>query len=161
MTAQTGTRRGLAAGSSLFLATLLLALAACRPAAEVTNGKRVEAKWEERQLLIVGDERSGTARIFHTRAAPALIGELRAPGRNAVRDIRIDAARGRIWVLGDAAVYLHDARSGSVIRRIPAAAQRLELDHGGAPRLLADDGSLLARVDPSTFSVERQRLAGG
>lgn len=168
MTAQTGTRRGLAAGSSLFLAAfmLTLALAACRPAADVVhgNGKRIEAKWEARQLLIVGDDRTGIARIFHTRAAPSLIGELRAPGRKAVRDIRIDEARGRIWVLGEAAVYLHDARSWTLIRSIAApvaAVERLELDGAGAPQLLAEDGSVVARINPAAgFGVERLRLAG-
>lgn len=164
MNTQTGTRRGFAAsGSALLLATTLLTLNACRPEGAAVVGKRVEAKWEARQLLAVGDERTGIVRIFHLRTAPALIGELRAPGRAAVRDIRFDETRGRIWVLGDAAVYLHDARTWSLIRRIPApaaAAQRLDLEPSGAPRLLAEDGTVLARIEPVGFSVERLRLAG-
>ncbi|MBI2307057.1 MAG: hypothetical protein HYU78_07100 [Rhodocyclales bacterium] len=165
MNTPTGTRRGLAAtGSALLLATTLLTLNACRPEGAAAIGKRIEAKWEARQLLVVGDGQTGIVRIFHTRAAPVLIGELRAPGRASVRDIRIDEAHGRIWVLGETAVYLHDARSGSLIRRIPASAaaatQRLELETSGALRLLAEDGTVLARVEPTGFSVEPLRLAG-
>lgn len=165
MTALTGTRRGFAAtGSSLFLATLLLALAACRPAGDAAIGKRVEVEWKERQLLFVGDARSGNARIFHMRAAPLLIGEMRAPDRTAVRDLRIDRERQRVWILGEAAVYVHDARSWSLVRRIAApaaAAERLDLDADGAPLLLGGDGRTLARIEPARFAVETFRLAGG
>lgn len=163
MNARTGSRRGLsAAGSTFFLATLLFVLAACQPAGNAVIGKRVEIKWEERQLLIVGDPGSGVARVFHMRAAPLLIGEMRAPGRTAVRDLQIDKARARIWVLGSDALYAHDARTWSPVRRIPvptAAATRLTLDGGGAALLIAADGSTLARVEPAHFTVEAYRLA--
>lgn len=163
MNARTGTRRGLAAtGSTLFLATLLLAVAACRPAANEIIGKRVEIKWEERQLLFVGDPRTGIARVFHMRAAPLLVGEMRAPGRTAVHDIRIDKARERVWVLGSDALYAHDARTWSVLRRVQAPvadSARLELDSGGAPLLIGNDGLAIARVEPTHFTVEAFRLA--
>lgn len=163
MTAPTATRRGSAAGLTLALATLLFAVAACRPVGEIATGKHIEVQWEERQLLLVGDARTGSARVFHMRAAPLLIGEMRAPGRTAVRDIRIDAARQRVWILGEAAVYVHDARTWSLIRRIPApaaAAERLELAADGAPLLIGDDGRRLARIEPMHFTVETVRLAG-
>ncbi len=164
MIARTGTRHGFAAtGPALILATFALALAACNPAADTLAGKRVEIKWEERQLLIVGDDRTGIARVFHTRSAPLLVGEMRAPQRAAVRDMRIDPARQRVWILGDGALYLHDARSWSLIRRValPATGDlRLELDDAGAPLLLGSEGRTIARVEPVHFTIEAFRLAG-
>lgn len=163
MTARTGSRRGLAAtGSTLFLATLLLAIAACRPATNEIIGKRVEIKWEERQLLIIAGPNTGIARVFHMRAAPLLVGEMRAPGRSAVHDIRIDKARERVWVLGGDALYAHDARTWSVLRRVEAPvadSARLELDAAGAPLLIGSDGRAIARVEPAHFTVEAFRLA--
>lgn len=145
------------------VAAATLFLAACQPGENAGAGKRVEARWVDRQLLFVGDARLGTVRVYHLRAAPLLVGEMRAAGRDAIRDILVDATAGRVWVLGDGAVYLHDARSFALVRRIPAVgagAMRLALGDDGAPLLVAGDGALLARIDPASLSVERQLVAG-
>ena len=145
-------------------AALMLALNACQPADRAAVEKRVEAKWEDRQLLFVGDAGRGQVKVFHLRAAPQYVGELRAPGRMAVQDIRVDPTGGRIWVLGDAAVYVHDARSFSLIRRIPLPSSevaRLELDEAGSPLLISSAGSIVGRVEPLTLSAQPRRLAGG
>jgi len=163
MTTLTGTRRGFAAfGSAFLLAALLTSMTACRPAGNAVAGKHAEAKWAERQLLVIGDRRTGIARVFHTRAAPLLIGELRAPGRREVRDLRIDPQRNRIWVLGETGVDLHDATTWSLIRRVSApvaGTETLRLDGTGAPLLLGEDGRALARIDPQHLTIERLRLA--
>lgn len=148
--------------SALFGATLMLSLVACQPADRAVATKRVEAKWVDRQLLFVGDNRIGTVRIFHLRSAPQLVAELRAPGRTEVRDIALDPASHRIWVLGDGAVYLHDARRFSLIRRIPAVGsgtERLALDASGRPLLIAANGAQVASIDPATLTLQRQQLA--
>ena len=158
MTAATGTSL---LQSALMGAVLAISLAACQPAERAAATKRVEAKWADRQMLFVGDNRVGAVRVFHMRAAPALIGELRAPGREAVRDIAIDPAANRIWVLGDGAVYLHDAQRFSLVRRIPgvgSGAERLALGAAGAPLLIAADGTQTATIDPLTLSLQRQQL---
>lgn len=150
-------------GSAIAAAALMLALSACQPADRAAVHKRVEAKWVDRQLLFVGDSRLGSVRVYHLRAAPQQIAELRAPGRNEVRDIALDPAGNRIWVLGDGAVYLHDARSFSLVKRIPAVGSgtvRLALDAEGAPLLIAENGIQLARIDPLSLTVQRQQLAG-
>lgn len=164
MTAATGSNRLLSVLCSITLgAALTFFLAACEPADRAAMPKRVEAKWVDRQLLLVGDTRLGSVRVYHLRAAPQLVAELRAPGRNEVRDISIDASGNRIWVLGDGAVYLHDGRSFSLVKRIPAVGSgtvRLALDAFGAPLLIAENGEQLARIDPATLVVERLQLAG-
>lgn len=147
--------------SVLFGAVLGLALAACHPANPAAMAKRVEAKWAERQLLFIGDPRLGTVRVFHLRAAPQLIAELRAPGRSEVRDIGIDAERGRVWVLGDGAVYLHDARSFSLVKRfagLEGGAARLALGKGGALSVTDVTGRELLNIDPMTLIVASSRL---
>ncbi len=148
--------------SALAAAVLMISLAACEPADRAVTQKRVEAKWVDRQLLFVGDQRLGTVRIYHLRAAPLMVAELRAPGRNEVRDISLDPANGRIWVLGDGALYLHDANTYSLVKRIPAVGsgiERIALDATGAPLLIAGDGSQLARIDLPTLTVQRRQFA--
>ena len=164
MTAATGSNRLLSVlCSATAAAALIVSLAACQPADRAAMQKRVEAKWVDRQLLLVGDGRLGSVRVYHLRAAPQLVAELRAPGRNEVRDISIDAANNRIWVLGDGAVYLHDGRSFSLVKRIPAVGSgtvRMALDETGIPLFAPFTGAQLARIDPATLLVERQQLAG-
>lgn len=148
--------------AALLAATLTFAFVACQPADPAHIGKRVEAKWVDRQLLFVGDSRQGNVRVFHMRASPLQIAEIRAPGRSAVRDIALDPSAGRIWVLGEGAVYLHDARSFSLVRRIPgvgSGTMRIALEAGGAPLLVGADGVQLARIDPATLSLQRQQVA--
>jgi hypothetical protein len=158
MTAATGTTF---LQSTLMGAVIAILLAACQPADPAAVIKRVEAKWVDRQMLYVGDNRVGGVRVFHMRAAPQLVGELQAPGRGAVRDIALDPAANRIWVLGDGAVYLHDAQRFSLIRRIPAVgsgSERLALDASGRPLLIAADGTQTATIDLQTLSLQRPQF---
>lgn len=159
MTAATGTTF---LQSTLMGAVIAILLAACQPVDPAAVIKRVEAKWVDRQMLFVGDNRVGSVRIFHTRGAPQLVGELHAPGRGVVRDIALDPAANRIWVLGDGAVYLHDAQRFALIRRIPAVGsgtERLALDASGRPLLIAADGTQTATIDPLTLSLQHQQFA--
>lgn len=148
--------------ATLLAATLTFAFTACQPADPAHIGKRVEAKWVDRQLLFVADSRQGSVRVFHMRASPLQVAEIRAPGRNGVRDIALDTAAGRIWVLGEGAVYLHDARSFSLVRRIPGVGSevtRIALEASGAPLLIGADGVQLTRIDPATLYLQHQQLA--
>lgn len=150
--------------SALFGAAVALTLVACQPADIAPVHKRVEAKWVDRQLLFVGDNMLGGVRVFHMRAAPQPVAEMRAPGRSEVRDIALDPAANRIWVLGNGAVWLHDAQRLSLIRRIPAVgsgSERLALDASGGLLLIGTDGVQLARIDPATLSLQRRHLALG
>jgi hypothetical protein len=147
--------------SALFGAVLAFSLVACQPAEHAVAVKRIEAKWVDRQLLFIGDNRLGVVRVFHMRSAPQLVAEMRTPGRNEVRDIALDPAGGRLWVLGDGAVYLHDAKTFSLIRRIPAVGsgnERLALDASGRVLLVAADGVQTATIDPVSLSLQRLQL---
>lgn len=150
----------LARRTLLPLAAALLA-AACQPAGHNALPHRVEAKWPERQLLLVGDDASGSVRVFHLRAAPQAIAEIRTPTRAATRDIAIDEKAGRIWILGDGALFLHDGRSFSLIRRIPLAGdgRRLALAADGSPRIIDSDGSELTIIDASHLYARRAEVA--
>jgi len=145
--------------STLLPLALVLLTAACQPAGHDALPQRVEAKWPERQLLLVGDDASGSVRVFHLRAAPLAIAEIRTPTRAATRDIAIDAAAGRIWILGDGALFLHDGRSFSPIRRIPLAGngRRLALAADGSPHVFASDGSAIALVTPDPTRLYARR----
>lgn len=141
-----------------------LVLAACRPVGEIGATKRIEVRWAERQMLFVADERVGQVRIFHTRAAPILIGTLHAPGRHAVRDLKLDVARNRLWVLGDGDVQVHDLSDWRRARRyaVPVAgAAALSVGDDGRAHLLAGDGSLLATLDDGPQVAERLPVPHG
>ena len=142
-------------------AALSFFLIACQPADRAEQAKRIEAKWVDRQLLFVGDPAGKGSRLPPATGA-ATDRRVAGTGRSGVRDVSLDPAAGRIWVLGDGALYLHDARTFSLVKRIPAVGSgsvRLALDAGGAPLLIAENGAQLARIDPLSLAVEQRQLA--
>jgi hypothetical protein len=81
-------------------------------------------------------------RAFSTYDGPRAAGEGRAPGRRGVLDMKLDAAHGRLWVLGVDALYLHDAATLTLRQRYPVAGiasdSRLALADGGEPTVVSD-----------------------
>ena len=140
MTAATGTTL---LQSALTGAALAIFLAACQPADPAAAIKRVEAKWVDRQMLFVGDNRVGApSASFHTRSAPQLVGELRAPGRGRCvtsPSTRRPTASG-CWEMARSICAMRNAfadppHSGG------GQARRLALDASGRPLLIAADGA--------------------
>lgn len=123
-------------------ATLLaLLLAACGSAVNGPPARQVSVLWPEGHRLYVGDSRQGVVRAFSTFDGPRAAGEGRAPGRRGVLDIKLDAARGHLWVLGADALYLHDPATLTLRQRYPVAGvtadSRLAVDEHGAARVVA------------------------
>lgn len=79
-------------------------------------GQRV-VEWPESDRLFLADARNGMVRVFDTRNGPVPYGQLLARERHAVRDMQLDPERARLWVLGDDAVYLYDARLLMLVER--------------------------------------------
>jgi hypothetical protein len=100
-----------------------------------TPPRQVAALWPEGHRLYIADSRQGVVHVFATHDAPHAVGEARAPSRHAVFDLELDAAQGRLWVLGNDALYLYDPASLMLRRRYPitgiTAASRLALDAEG------------------------------
>ena len=106
-----------------------------------SRGQR-EVAWQEQQLLFLADGRNGFVRVFDLRNGPVPRANLSVPGRRSVADMKLDAGRGELWVLGDDAVYRYDARSFALLERrgLPTNTgpdRALELDGDGVPVLLA------------------------
>jgi hypothetical protein len=120
----------------------VLILTACGTGADATPPRQVSVIWPEGHRLFVGDSRQGVVRAFSTYDGPRAAGEGRAPGRRGVLDLKLDAARGRLWVLGADALYLHDAATLTLRQRYPvagvAADSRLALDDSGEAKVVAD-----------------------
>jgi hypothetical protein len=112
-----------------------LFLTACGTAADGMPPRQVSILWPEGHRLFVGDSRQGVVRAFSTYDGPRAAGEGRAPGRRGVLDMKLDAARGRLWVLGADALYLHDAATLTLRQSYPvagiAADSRLALNDRG------------------------------
>lgn len=124
----------------LLWATTVLALVAGCGRAD-SRGQR-EIAWQEQQLLFLADHRNGFVRVFDLRNGPVPRASLAVPSRRYVADMKLDAGRGELWVLGDDAVYRYDARSFALLERrgLPTNTgpdRTLELDGDGVPVLLA------------------------
>lgn len=113
---------------SKLLVVLCLFLAACGG----PPGQRV-IEWRNADRLFLGDARNGVVRVFDTRNGPVPYGQLNARERHSVRDMQFDPAKARLWVLGDDALYLYDARLLVLVERyaLPFEGEAwLELDAG-------------------------------
>lgn len=146
----------------LLLALSVFVLTACLPA-ERANPRQMVVEWPEKHLLFIADERIGSVRAFHLGAgAPVFAAQTRNFERSTVRDIKLDPVRGQLWVLGADGVYLHDAQSLSLQRRIPLDARdvaELRIEDGGVI-LLASGGVMLGRIDVTTLlAVWRSALS--
>ena len=112
------------------LRILCLLLAACGGPAD----QRV-IEWREADRLFLADARNGIVRVFDTRNGPVPCAQLNARERHAVRDMQLDLPRARLWVLGDDALYLYDARLLMLIGRhelAPEDGGRLEIEVAAA-----------------------------
>jgi hypothetical protein len=98
---------------------LALLMTACSSAPDGMPPRQVTQLWPENHRLYVADSRQGVVRAFSTYEDPRAAAEGRALGRRAVLDMKLDTARGQLWVLGTDAVYLHDAVSMILLHRYP------------------------------------------
>lgn len=96
------------------LSILLAALPACGG----PPGQR-DIHWREADRLYLADARNGLVRVFDTRNGPVPCGQLTAKERRSVRDMQLDERAARLWVLGDDALYLYDARLLMLVERRP------------------------------------------
>lgn len=139
------------------LLLVLPLLAACLPA-ERANPRQIIVEWPEQHRVFMADERTGSVRAFHLAGgAPVLAAQTRVFERSTVRDIKLDAPRGQLWVLGADGVYVHDAHSLALRKRIPldardVAEMRVEIHvEGGGIVLLASDQVVLGRIDAASL----------
>lgn len=137
----------------LLPALLVPWLAACLPS-ERPAPRQTIVEWPAQRLLFIADERIGSVRAFHLGGgAPVLAAQTRTFERSSVRDIQLDPARGRLWVLGADAAYVHDAHSLALQKRIPLDARDvagMRIENGGVT-LLASDDVPLGRIDAATL----------
>lgn len=106
-------------------------LLAVLPACGGPPGQR-DIHWREADRLYLAGARNGVVRVFDTRNGPVPYGQLTAKERRSVRDMQLDERAARLWVLGDDALYVYDARLLMLVERrpLPDGAtdwQRLEL----------------------------------
>ncbi len=140
------------ASALLFAAFLLPLLAACLPVERATPHQMV-LEWTEKNRVYIADERIGSVRAFHLgNGAPVLVAQTRSFERSSVRDIKLDTARGQLWVLGSDGVYLHDAHTLRQLKRIPLDARdvaEMRIEDDGVI-LLATGHVMLGRIDAAT-----------
>ncbi|GAB2904292.1 hypothetical protein GCM10027046_37260 [Uliginosibacterium flavum] len=103
------------------LALLALVTLAARHA-PATPDTRPQAFDASRQLLFVAHAGDGAVRVLNLRNTIGEIGTLRAPARHQVHELKLDTNGRQLWVLGDDAVYCHDAVSLRMISRTPLPA---------------------------------------
>lgn len=124
---------------------------------------RVE--WNEERLLFVADDRNGWVRVFDLRSGLTPRDVLTANRRRAVLALALDVERGRLWVLGDDALYAYDAHGLAPRQRLALPAntgpgRRLELAADGTMRLLdAGTRRILFGVDTLLSNDGWERLS--
>lgn len=107
-------------------------------------------EWSEQHLLFVADEHSSRIQSFHLGAgAPVAYAQTRRHQHSRVRDMQLDAKRGKLWVLGYNGVSVYDARSLVLQRYIPLegasiSAMRIESDR---VMLLLGSGIPVGEID--------------
>lgn len=146
----------------LLLSLLVPLLFACLPA-ERANPRQMTIEWPEKRLLFIADERVGSVRVFQLGAgAPVFVAQTRSFERSTVRDIKLDAVRGQLWVLGADGVYVHDPLTMRLQKRIPLDARdvvEMRIEDGGVT-LLASGDVELGRIDTATLlAVWRSALS--
>ena len=142
---------------SLSWALLLLVVVGCQ-VSEPAVPRQFAVEWTAGGMLFVADERIGQVKAFRTvpGAAPVLVAQSHVFERSRVRDLTLDADRGRLWVLGPDALYLHALGNLGLRRRIPLQARAVAglALADGVLLLYAASGELLGRVDPDTLLAE-------
>lgn len=132
----------------LFLALIAIPLAASLRA-DVAPQRHPEpepaqhlVEWSEQNLLFVADERSNRVQSFQlTAGVPAAFAQSRRHPHSRVRDMQLDARRGKLWVLGHNGVSVYEARSLMLERFIPL--------EGGSIAALRIDGDKVVLVAAS------------
>lgn len=136
----------------LLLFCLLPLFVACLPA-DRAMPRQMVVEWAEKRLVFVADERIGSVRAFSLGSgAPVLVAQTRTFERSTVRDIKLDAARRQLWVLGADDVYVHDAQSLTLLKRIPLEARdvsEMRIEDGDVT-LLTTGKIILGRIDMTT-----------
>lgn len=141
----------------LFLALLAVPLTACLPVEDTAAPGQHLVEWSGQHLLFVADERSSRIQSFHLgTGTPVVYAQTRSHQHSRVRDMQLDAQRGRLWVLGYNGVSVYDARSLVLQRYIPLegasiSAMRIESDR---VVLVAGSGIPVGEID------SRSRLFG-
>jgi sugar lactone lactonase YvrE len=120
--------------------------------------------------LIVGSYSDGSIRRvpLASTTSHAALSPLPQDGRRQVIRIRIDASRGRIWVLGSEALYLYDGSTSKLIGRIPIeelsqhskehCLPDLGIDRGGNVFVSSAMQPKLVRIDAKTLGVTSHAL---
>ena len=138
-----------------------LMLAACEPPGPVV-ARQVVVYWPEQQLVFVADTRLGRVQSFRMGSG-ALLALTPPIRRSSVRDIRLEPARDKLWVLGGDAVYLYDARTLALRQQFPLAAQKvaaLRIEEGQL-LLLDKTGASIGQIDSETLVASwRAPLSG-
>ena len=133
-------------------ALLLLLLAACLPT-ERAIPHQMLVEWAEKHLVFIADERIGGVHAFHLgNGAPVLVAQTHTFERSSVRDLKLDATRQQLWVLGDDGIYVHDAQNLRQLKRIPLDGREvaeMRIEDAGVT-MLAIGGVVLGRVDAAT-----------
>jgi hypothetical protein len=123
-----------------------------------TNDRLVESHYLRRSIR----ELDSTGRLI----ASAPFGTGRGPGARTLR-IKIDSARGRLWVLDIGDLYVYDTATRRLIRRVPLPGwftarinciADMALDGSGALFISNNILPKLWRVDPMTFRVTEHNL---
>lgn len=100
--------------SGLAAVSMVAALAGCRPMADGPVAV-ASAYWAEERLLYVGDPYSGQVRLLRLDEPVQETARLIHANRLATLGIRLDPDAGRVWVLGEKTLHVHDARSGRLL----------------------------------------------
>lgn len=145
-------------GRNVFLG-LLLALIAIPLAASLRADAAPEpvpepgqylVEWSEQHLLFVADERSSRIQSFHLgTGAPVVYAQTRRHQHSRVRDMQLDAQRGKLWVLGYNGVSVYDARSLVLQRYIPLEGASISVMRIESDRvvLVAGSGVPVGEID--------------
>ena len=105
------------------LALVAYLLVACQSADQLIAAQRV-VEWPEQHLVYIADSRTGQVRSFFLgNGAPVFFAQTRSAQRTSVRDLRLDSQHNQLWVLGDDAVDIYDARGLVLQKRLPLDAQ--------------------------------------
>ncbi len=127
----------------------VVVLAGCLPV-EAQMPRQSLVEWSGQRLLFVADERTSMVRSYYLgNGSPVAFAQSRSGRHARVRDMQIDEAGGRLWVLGYNGVSVFDARRLTLERFIPvdgAHLSSLRLE-GRRVRLIAESGEVVGELD--------------
>lgn len=107
------------AARALLSVVSALLLGGCLPIEETLPRQHVVA-WPEQRLLFVADARSNRVQAFRLGSgAPVALAQTRHNPHARVRDVRLDARGGRLWVLGHNGISVYAAQTLLLERYIP------------------------------------------